>query len=124
MKLNAEHYREIDDAMADIKAIHTTARCDQGNTRGHAGPSRAACQENRPLHAGALPAPEPDERATNYMYRLYEEEGGLALYANVASGRFFETPVHNHKTWAVLAGVEGEMNRLFERTDDGIRETG
>jgi len=126
MKLHAQHYRAIDAAMADVKTICQT----QGTGKPALDAIRArlmqlACNTEF-FNAQALPPPSLDDKANNVLYRLYEEDGGLALYANAANGRFYETPVHNHKTWAVLAGVEGiEINLLFAHTDDGgIRQTG
>lgn len=32
------------------------------------------------------------------------------------------TPVHDHGTWAVVSGVDGEeKNTIFKRTDDGSK---
>lgn len=66
------------------------------------------------------------------VYLLQEDDDrSWALFA-VAELRGNESPPHDHTTWAVLAGVEGEeTNRFYERLDDGsvegraeIRETG
>jgi len=136
MQLDARHYEHINAAMTDIRAL----------IRQNGASSLAAVRDRLAQLAArtdlfnhdTLPAPALHEPATNYAYRLYEEyesdsedgqdekSGGLALYANSANGRFFETPVHNHKTWAVLVGVAGvELNRLCERTEDGgIRDVG
>jgi len=126
MKLHAQHYREIDAAMADVKAICQTQKVGKPALDVIRERLMQLARNTELFNAQALPPPGLDEKANNVLYRLYEEEGGLALYANAASGRFYETPVHNHKTWAVLAGVEGvEINLLFAHTDDGgIRQTG
>jgi predicted metal-dependent enzyme (double-stranded beta helix superfamily) len=57
------------------------------------------------------------ERST--MHVLAEEDDGLTLYAVAAQGES-ATPPHDHTTWAVVVGVEGEeTNRLWRRVDDG-----
>ena len=66
------------------------------------------------------------------LYRLAEDENNnFALYAVVGTaGR--SSPVHDHTTWAVIAGVRGaEHNRFYERTDNrstpgigSLRQTG
>jgi predicted metal-dependent enzyme (double-stranded beta helix superfamily) len=60
------------------------------------------------------------ERST--MHVLAEDEtDGLTLYAVAARGAS-ATPPHDHTTWAVVVGVEGEeVNRLWRRLDDGAR---
>jgi predicted metal-dependent enzyme (double-stranded beta helix superfamily) len=58
------------------------------------------------------------ERST--MHVLAEDGAdGLALYAVAAQGES-ATPPHDHTTWAVVVGVEGEeLNKLWRRIDDG-----
>jgi predicted metal-dependent enzyme (double-stranded beta helix superfamily) len=57
------------------------------------------------------------ERST--MHVLAEDPDGLTLYAVAAQGRS-ATPPHDHTTWAVVVGVDGEeTNRLWRRVDDG-----
>lgn len=69
---------------------------------------------------------------TSSVYLLQEDDDrSWALFA-VAELRGNASPPHDHTTWAALAGVEGEeLNRFYERLDDGsaegraeIRETG
>lgn len=70
-----------------------------------------------------FPAPGPDEKRTSALYRLSQDaDDRFALYAQTSLGDV-ETPVHNHTTWAVVVGFEGqELNRFFTRTDDGVEQ--
>jgi predicted metal-dependent enzyme (double-stranded beta helix superfamily) len=70
-----------------------------------------------------FPAPGPHDERNSYMYRLAQDsDDRYALYAQSSRGHV-ETPVHNHTTWAVVVGFEGqELNRFFERTDDGVTQ--
>lgn len=67
--------------------------------------------------------PEQDFPSTTgepLLYLLYEEnDHRLALYLSTGlPGR--SSPPHNHTTWAVIAGMDGEEeNRVYERLDDG-----
>ena len=75
-----------------------------------------------PLHD--FPSPAADEASTSFLYRLAQDDDDrFALYAQSSNGRF-ETPVHNHTTWAVVVGFDGqELNKFFDRTDDGVTQT-
>ena len=70
-----------------------------------------------------FPSPEADDASTSFLYRLAQDtDDRFALYAQSSNGRF-ETPVHNHTTWAVVVGFDGqELNKFFERTDDGVTQ--
>ncbi len=81
----------------------------------------------RPELFGAEEFPLPEEGAekTNRLYLLAEvNEPALSLYLQV-SGSGVDVPPHNHKTWAVIAGIDGvEENRFYRRTDSGPEQSG
>ena len=54
------------------------------------------------------------------LHLLSEDpDHGFALYA-VAARSASKTPPHDHTTWAVVVGIEGEeLNRHYRRLDDG-----
>ena len=61
----------------------------------------------------------PDAPPQDRFYRLSEDaDHRFALYLNAAlPGR--ESPPHDHTTWAVIVGIDGEeANKVYERTDD------
>jgi predicted metal-dependent enzyme (double-stranded beta helix superfamily) len=69
-----------------------------------------------------FPGPGADKQAT--LYRVAEDaDGGYALYVyRPKPGK--ETPAHNHTTWAVIAGIEGEEpTRQYVRTGEGASAT-
>ena len=61
----------------------------------------------------------PDEPPRDRFYCLSEDaDHRFALYLNASlPGR--ESPPHDHTTWAVIVGIDGEeANKVYERTDD------
>ena len=62
----------------------------------------------------------PSASGDPLLYLLSEDEDDrFALYLSTGlPGR--SSPPHNHTTWAVIVGIEGEeQNRIYERVDDG-----
>jgi predicted metal-dependent enzyme (double-stranded beta helix superfamily) len=62
----------------------------------------------------------PSTSGDPLLYLLSEDEDDrFALYLSTGlPGR--SSPPHNHTTWAVIVGIEGEeQNRMYERVDDG-----
>ncbi|MBI1396259.1 MAG: cysteine dioxygenase [Betaproteobacteria bacterium] len=127
MERTSERAREVDAAMADIRAIEER----DGVTRESIAAIRA-----RLLQLAArtdlftpedFPPPGEGDARNSCLYRLHEDEQHrFALYANSTSGKR-SSPPHNHTTWAVIVGVSGgdELNRFYDRTDDGgVREKG
>lgn len=64
--------------------------------------------------------PFPDTGRKGCLYRLSEDDDHrFALYVN-SSGGDVSTPAHNHTTWAVVVGFEGqELNRFYRRSAGG-----
>jgi len=78
--------------------------------------------ESRELFPTNVFHPPRDGQNTNYLYCLAEDDDGTnALY--ISSEHHSEdrsTLPHNHLTWAVIVGLEGnELNKLYQRVDDG-----
>jgi len=65
----------------------------------------------------------PPTSGDGRLYRLSEDDDHrFALYLNTATNDK-NTPPHDHTTWAVVVGLRGqELNRLYERLDDGAAE--
>lgn len=72
-----------------------------------------------------FPPPPADSKRRNCLYRLSEDpDHRFALYLNVASGSV-NAPPHDHTTWAVIIGVEGqEENRFYRKVTDGVEQIG
>lgn len=64
--------------------------------------------------------PGPEDDTGDRLYELSRDDNDrFALYLNRGS-RMKEGPPHDHKTWAVIVGVEGEEhNTVYKRLDDG-----
>ncbi|MFN3448466.1 MAG: cysteine dioxygenase [Roseococcus sp.] len=81
-----------------------------------------AAQENL-FPSAEFPPPPNGEKGSN-RYLLREEEGGrFALYLNALNPGNSTKP-HDHTTWAVVVAVDGqELNKVYERLDDGSDPT-
>ena len=79
---------------------------------------RLARQEHL-FPSSEFPPPPGGEKGAN-RYLLHEDPGNrFALYIN-ALNPGNETRPHDHTTWAVVVAVDGqELNRVYERLDDG-----
>ena len=70
--------------------------------------------------------PLPDDPELNScLYRLSEDQDHRhALYLNVARAGV-DAPPHNHTTWAVIVGIQGEeLNRFYQKAEPGVSQTG
>ncbi len=128
-QLAAERTAAVTATMDDIRRIESES-LDQDGVISRAGVEQirdrivelATNRELFPLDD--FPAPDADDERTSFLYRLAQDDDDrYALYAQSSSGSV-ETPAHNHTTWAVVVGFEGqELNKFYRRSDDGIEET-
>jgi predicted metal-dependent enzyme (double-stranded beta helix superfamily) len=116
----AERKREIEAAVADVRAIEKQDGVSRESLEKiKARLLRLAARKDL-FTAGDYPPPEPGSKRNSCLYRISEDpDHRFALYAN-ASAANYGTPAHNHTTWAVIVGVTGEeLNRLYDRTPVG-----
>ncbi len=117
--------REIAAAVADVRAIERS----DGVTRMSLEKikqrlMRLAARQDLFIASDFAP-PAPGGKRNSCLYRVSEDaDHRFALYVNSSFGNY-GTPAHNHTTWAVIVGVSGEeLNRFYERAEDGVRQTG
>ena len=121
-----ERTREIDAAVADIRAIEQREGVTHESLEGIKQRLIALAARTDLFTVADFPPPEKGGERFSCLYRISEDaDHRFALYANSALGGH-GTPAHNHTTWAVIAGVTGEeLNRFYERIPQGgVRETG
>ncbi len=115
-EVSSERRQAVADCIEDVKAIIR----EQGVERAALERVKGRLLElaaRRDLFSFAA-FPLLHERSTIHL--LSEDaDRGFALYA-VAARSASRTPPHDHTTWAVVVGVEGEeLNKHYRRLDDG-----
>ena len=77
-----------------------------------------AAQE-RLFPAAEFPPPPEGEKGSKRYLLQEDPDGRFAIYMlSLNPGN--ESKPHDHTTWAVVVGIEGqELNRVYRRTDDG-----
>ena len=120
-----ERAREIESAVADVRAIETREGVTRESLENIKQRLMRLAKRSDLFTAAEFPPPGAGARRNSCLYRLAEDaDHRFALYANSSNGSY-GTPAHNHTTWAVIVGVSGEeLNRFYERTAEGPREKG
>ena len=126
MNRSEERAQLVDAAVADIRAIEQR----DGVNRSSLAKIRARLTELAKradlFSQEDYPPPEAGSKRNSCLYRLAEDtDHRFALYANSAKSTY-DTPAHNHTTWAVIVGVSGqELNKFYDRTAaNGVAEKG
>jgi predicted metal-dependent enzyme (double-stranded beta helix superfamily) len=121
-----ERKREIDAAVADVRAIEARHGVTRDSLEKIKQRLAWLAQRQDLFSAADYPPPAPGGKLKSCLYRVAEDpDHRFALYVNSSRGGH-STPAHNHTTWAVIVGVNGEeLNRFYDRTaEGGVRETG
>jgi predicted metal-dependent enzyme (double-stranded beta helix superfamily) len=126
MDRTEERTREIDAAVADIRAIEKRDGVTRESLERIKQRLIELAARTDLFSVEDFPPPERGGKRVSCLYRLAEDaDHRFALYANSALGGH-GTPAHNHTTWAVIVGVTGEeLNKFYDRASEGgVREKG
>ncbi len=121
-----ERTHEIDAAVKDIRAIEQQDGVNRSSLSKIRQRLMLLAARTDLFTLEDYPPPVPGGPRTSCLYRLAEDRfHRFALYANAAQG-CYDTPAHNHTTWAVIVGVCGEeLNRFYDRTaENGVSQRG
>ena len=113
----------IAEAMDDIRSIEAVNGTTREGVRAIRDRLVALTADRTLFSFDDFPPPLEDNKLNSTLYRIAEDgDGRFALYANASRGDV-STPAHNHTTWAVVVGFDGqELNRFYRRTDDGVEQ--
>ena len=120
-----ERKQEIDAAVADVRAIEKREGVTPESLEHIKQRLMRLAARKDLFSADDFPPPAPGAKRNSCLYRISEDaDHRFALYAN-SSAANYDTPAHNHTTWAVIVGVTGEeLNRFYDRADGGVKEKG
>ena len=116
MTIETERERVVATCITDIRAIIGAQAVDRPTLARVEGRLLELAARRELFSFEQLPLCHPGST----MHVLHEDQDhGLTLYAVAAKGESV-TPPHDHTTWAVVVGIEGEeLNRHWRRLDDG-----
>ena len=108
MDRNLERQKEIEAAVADVRAFERRAGVTrEGLERIKARLLELAARADLFTLEDFAP-PQPGAARNSCLYRLSEDaDHRFALYVDSANGRY-GTPAHDHTTWAVIVGMRGD----------------
>ena len=126
MDRNRERAREVESAVADVRAIEARDGVSRDSLEKIKQRLIRLAARADLFTASDFAPPEPGGKRNSCLYRLSEDgDHRFALYVNSSFGNY-GTPAHNHKpSWAVIVGVSGEeLNRFYDRDASGVQQKG
>lgn len=118
LSLSLQRAVAVREAMADIRVIESTG-VDRAAVDGIRNRLIALAADKELFPRSDFPVPQSNIGGQLYLLSQ-DTDGRFALYVQVVAGAN-STPAHDHTTWAVIVGLEGqELNRVY----DGHAEKG
>ena len=116
--LAARRKELVQSAMGKIKSIISNAGVNRQALDEAKAILVAMTQEQEMFGDAEFPTPKPDEYAKIYL--VTDDEGGDFTLYLVSALPLGPSPIHDHGTFAIIAGLDGEEeNTLYKRLDDG-----
>ena len=111
----------ISTSMAEIRAIISEKGVNRDALEGVKNILVSMTKQKDLFCHAEFPSPTPEEYGKIYL--VSEDEGETFSLYLVSTRSERRSPVHNHATWAVIAGLEGaEENTIYKRLDNGSVE--
>lgn len=117
--LTDEHHQSIKACLDDIKAVIAAGGVTRDALAKVSDRLLGLAARRDLFNFGLFPILDEHGEVNSTIYQLAEDnDHAFALFA--VSERYGNmSPPHDHTTWAVIAGIEGEeLNRLYDRVDD------
>ena len=116
--LTMERAEAVHDTVANIRRIEQQQDITRGSLENIKQQLIVLAARNKLFSLQDFPPPTPDQQKTSCLYRIAEDEDHrFALYINSTSGKV-DTPPHNHTTWAVIVGIQGDENNCFYQKNE------
>ncbi len=112
-----ERARAVNATMEDIRRLASAGPLDRDRVAQFRDRLLQLLEQRELFPAEDFP---PPPETGSYLYRIAEDDDGrFALYVNACKDAT-NSPPHNHTTWAVVCGFNGqELNRFYRRGSDG-----
>ncbi|MBV9811215.1 MAG: cysteine dioxygenase family protein [Acetobacteraceae bacterium] len=109
-------------ARARIRAIEASGGVTRASLDRIKAEMLALARSEHLFPSADFPPPPAGEKGARRYLLGEDADGRFAMYL-LAINPGNETKPHDHTTWAVVTGVEGqELNRVYRRTDDGTEQ--
>ncbi|WP_051237168.1 cysteine dioxygenase family protein [Ottowia thiooxydans] len=109
----------VDDTMARIRSLAASAPLSRELLTEIAALLQPLADQQDYFTAEDFPVAEPGGMGIARYLLASQPDDSFALYLNSINPGM-NSPPHDHTTWAVIVALEGqELNRLYERVDDG-----
>jgi len=120
--ISAARSAAISGAIDRIRGIERTEGITRASLEKIKAELLALAAQSHLFPTSEFPPPPPGEKAGRRYLLQEDADHRFALYLN-ALNPGNETKPHDHTTWASIVAVEGqELNRLYDRVDDGRTE--
>ena len=121
--LSAEHRAAVRACLDDVKTIVSARGADRAALERVKDRLLALAARRDLFGYDRFPVLESDRAKPSSIYLLDEDDDHSHALFVVSELLGNMSPPHDHTTWAVLVGIEGEeLNKFYDRVDDGSVE--